>query len=99
VVVGHSSLSLSWDYTLKGSPYKHSRWDWQGVEGSHVLAPVPRIVCSSDERDFAKKGGINFVVAEFHDGEQKQFHWELEEMQMKRDSCVDTRVDSEAEGA
>lgn len=66
--VGHSSLGLNWDYTLTGSPCKHSRWGSQEVEGSHVLAPVHRIVCSSDEHGFAKKDGMSFVVVAFRDG-------------------------------
>lgn len=63
-----------------------------------MLGPAHRTVCSSDERDFAKKDGMNFEVAVFHDGEQTRFHWELEEMQMVRGSCVDIRVDFAAEG-
>lgn len=94
----HSSPNLSWGYTLMDSPCRHSHWGSQGVEGLHVLALAHRIVCSSDERDFAKKAEKSFVVAAFHDGEQTRFHWELEEMQMVRGSCVDNRVDFEAEG-
>jgi hypothetical protein len=62
-----------------------------------VLGPAHRIVCSSDERDFAKKDVMSFVAVVFHDGGQTRFRWELEEMQMERGSCVDTRVDFEAE--
>lgn len=96
--VDHSSLDSSWDYTLTDLPYKHSHWDSSGVEASHVLGPAHRTVCSSDERDFAKKGVMNFVAVVFHDGEQTRFHWEWEEMQMDRGLCVDIRVDFEAEG-
>lgn len=63
-----------------------------------MLAPVHRIVCSSDERDFAKMDVMNFVAVVFHDGEQTRFRWELEEMQMERGSCVDTQVGFEVEG-
>lgn len=61
-----------------------------------MLGPAHRTVCSSDERDFAKKGVMNFVAVVFHDGEQTLFHWGLEEMQRGRGSCVDIRVDFEA---
>jgi hypothetical protein len=64
-----------------------------------VLAPAHRIVCSSDERDFAKKAGMSSAAVAFHDGEQTRFHWELEETRKERGSCVDNRVGFEAEGA